>query len=161
MSLPLNWVQAPAAKALGLTLAHFVWEGAAIGLVLAAVLRRAGRRATIRAPAAHGGDACAGRLAGAPRPPSPTAAGVAARGADGILPSGGAGGHRLLSAGDSAAHRSAHGARCAAGGSYSDSRIGSRPAVRLPGEPAAEIRGGAVVLSPGGLVGVGRDSRGA
>jgi GWxTD domain-containing protein len=48
MSMPLNWVQAPAAKALGLTLAHFVWEGAAIGLVLAAVLRRAGRRATIR-----------------------------------------------------------------------------------------------------------------
>jgi GWxTD domain-containing protein len=48
MSLPASWVQAPVAKALGLTLAHFVWEGAAIGLALAAVLRRAGRRAAIR-----------------------------------------------------------------------------------------------------------------
>src|SRR5450432_3521995 len=48
MSLPLNWAQAPVAKALGLTLAHFVWEGAAIGLVLAAVLYRAGRRPTLR-----------------------------------------------------------------------------------------------------------------
>lgn len=48
MSMPVNWVQAPIAKALGLTLAHFVWEGAAIGLVLLAVLRRAGRKPTIR-----------------------------------------------------------------------------------------------------------------
>jgi GWxTD domain-containing protein len=48
MSLPVNWVQAPVAKALGLTLAHFVWEGAAIGLVLVAVLRRAARRPTLR-----------------------------------------------------------------------------------------------------------------
>jgi GWxTD domain-containing protein len=47
MSLPLNWVQAPIAKALGLTLAHFVWEGAVIGLVLA-VLCRTGRRPTVR-----------------------------------------------------------------------------------------------------------------
>ncbi len=48
MSLPLNWMQAPVAKALGLTLAHFVWEGAAIGLVLLAVLRRSARKSTAR-----------------------------------------------------------------------------------------------------------------
>src|SRR5947209_2165002 len=37
---PLDtWVQTPAARALGWTLVHFVWEGAAIALGLAAALR--------------------------------------------------------------------------------------------------------------------------
>src|SRR5438046_590417 len=37
---PLDiWVQTPAAGALGWTLVHFVWEGAAIALCLAAALR--------------------------------------------------------------------------------------------------------------------------
>jgi GWxTD domain-containing protein len=48
MSLPLNWAQAPIARALGLTLAHFVWEGAVIGLVLLTVLCRTGQRPTVR-----------------------------------------------------------------------------------------------------------------
>jgi GWxTD domain-containing protein len=38
MTILDTWAQAPAAKALGWTLVHFVWEGAAIALALAAVL---------------------------------------------------------------------------------------------------------------------------
>jgi len=35
------WIATPAARALGSTLAHFLWEGAALGLLLAAALRLA------------------------------------------------------------------------------------------------------------------------
>src|SRR5882724_829932 len=39
MNLLQIWIQTPLAHALGWTLAHFLWEGAAIALLLAGILR--------------------------------------------------------------------------------------------------------------------------
>ena len=51
------WPHAPVAKALGWTLVHFVWEGAATALVLAAALQ------LVRSSRARYGAACLAMLA--------------------------------------------------------------------------------------------------